>query len=313
MAKLCRVIDSPEELEAVGLTVPKAKGAVISDIAARLWPYKLVVAIWERLLQSSHLNLQTQTPVLSIKHSGHGTWNLFTERGIVETSKMVLATNAYTSHLLPSMADLIVPCLGQMSALLPSSAFSGTSRTSRSYGFVGPSTDDYLIQRPDSSSAHLMFGGGRSYGPSLGISSDEEVDEKVAGYLRSALPLLLSTNSSSDNEGETELKATHQWTGIMGFSRDNLPWVGEVPSSAGVFVLAGYTGHGMPNAWLCGKSVATMVLAEDVNVAVEECVKQGLPRAYLLTEERIAKARELDTVETQDSDHAFRAEVVAEA
>lgn len=317
MAKLCRVIDDAKELEAVGLQVPKAKGAVISDVAARLWPYKLVTAIWEHLLSSPHLNLQTQTPVLSITASGHGTWNLSTDRGIVETRKVVCATNAYTSFLLPSMADLIVPCRGQMSALLPGANFSGTSRTSRSYGFVGPSTDDYLIQRPDESSAHLMFGGGRSYGPSLGISSDEDVDEKVAGYLRSALPQLLSTTttttSSSDNEGETELKATHQWTGIMGFSRDNLPWVGEVPGNKGIFVVAGYTGHGMPNAWLCGKSVATMVLAEDVGGAVEECVKQGLPRAYLLTEERIAKARELDTVETQDGDHAFRAEVVAEA
>jgi glycine/D-amino acid oxidase-like deaminating enzyme len=311
MGKLCRVIDDPKELKAVGLTVPKAKGAVISDVAARLWPYKLVTTIWERLLSSpnTNLNLQTKTPVLSIKRSGHGTWNVHTDRGIVQTRKVVCATNAYTSHLLPSMADLIIPCRGQMSALLPGAKFSGTSRTTRSYGFVGPSTDDYLIQRPDESSAHLMFGGGRSYGPSLGISSDEEVDEKVAGYLRSALPLLLSSN----NEGEKELKATHQWTGIMGFSRDNLPWVGEVPSSPGVFVVAGYTGHGMPNAWLCGKNVAAMVVAEEVDAAVEECVKQGLPRAYLLTEERITRARELDTVETQDGDHAFRAEVVAEA
>jgi hypothetical protein len=119
--------------------------------------------------------------------------------------------------------------------------------------------------------------------------------------------------SGKEDEGEQELTATHQWTGIMGFSRDNLPWVGEVPGSAGLFVLAGYTGHGMPNAWLCGKSVATMVLEDDVSVAVEKVVEEGLPRAYLLNEERIEKARKLDTVEAQDEDHAFRAEVVAEA
>jgi glycine/D-amino acid oxidase-like deaminating enzyme len=309
IAKLCKVISSTEELEAVGLKVPEAKGAVVTENAARLWPYKLVTSIWERLLADSKLNLQTHTPVLSLTPSGHQ-WNIHTERGIVEAKKVVLATNAYTSHLLPQMADLIVPCRGQMSALVPGAAFSGPHRTRMNFGFVGPRMDDYLIQRPGPS-AHLMFGGGRSYGPSLGISSDEEVDDKVARYLRTALPLLLQ--SEQKEKGETELTATHQWTGIMGFSRDDLPWVGQVPNSAGLFVVAGYTGHGMPNAWLCGKGVATMVLGDDVDTAVEKCVEEGLPRAYLLTEERIEKARGLDTVEVQDGDHAYRAEEVEEA
>lgn len=312
MGKLCRVTDDAEELKAVGLAVPEAKGAVVSDVAARLWPYKLVTALWEQLLQNKHLNLQTHTPVLSINPSEHGTWTLETPRGIVSAGKVILATNAYTSYLLPSLSDLIVPCRGQMSALLPGTAFSGPHRTQRSYGFVGPHKDDYLIQRPDDKGAHLMFGGGRSFGPSLGISDDDEVDENVAKYLRANLPRLLCSTGDEQGEREAELQATHQWTGIMGFSRDNLPWVGEVPSSAGLFVLAGYTGHGMPNAWLCGKSVAAMVSAENVDAAVDKCVQQGLPRAYLLTEERMKKARELDTVEAQDEGHAFRAEVVAE-
>jgi glycine/D-amino acid oxidase-like deaminating enzyme len=293
----------------VGLKVPEAKGAVVTEAAARLWPYKLVTSIWERLLADSKLNLQTHTPVLSLTSSGHDTWNIYTERGIVEANKVVLATNAYTSHLLPQMADLIVPCRGQMSALLPGPSFSGPHRTRTNFGFVGPRMDDYLIQRPESSSssAHLMFGGGRSYGPSLGISSDEEVDDKVAKYLRTALPQLLQADA-----GEKELQATHQWTGIMGFSRDDLPWVGQVPGPTGLFVVAGYTGHGMPNAWLCGKSIATMALGNNVDVAVEKCVGEGLPRAYLLTKERIEMARELDSVEVQDGDHAFRAEEVVE-
>jgi glycine/D-amino acid oxidase-like deaminating enzyme len=289
--------------------VPAAKGAVITTNAARLWPYKLVTSIWERLIADSKLNLQTHTPVLSLTPSGHK-WNIHTDRGIVEAGKVVLATNAYTSHLLPQMADLIVPCRGQMSALVPGAAFSGPHRTRTNFGFVGPRMDDYLIQRPDPS-AHLMFGGGRSYGPSLGISSDEEVDDEVASYLRSALPQLLE--GGKEEKEEKELEATHQWTGIMGFSRDDLPWVGQVPNSAGLFVVAGYTGHGMPNAWLCGKSIATMVLGDNVDIAVEKCVAEGLPRAYLLTKERIEMARELDTVEVQDGDHAFRAEDLEEA
>mgnify|MGYP002477136255 FL=1 len=155
-----------------------------------------------------------------------------------------------------------------------------------------------------------MFGGGRSFGPSLGVCDDGDVDEKVASYLRTSVPQLLIPG---EGEKQGELEATHEWTGIMGFSRDNLPWVGPVPEKEGVFVVAGYTGHGMPNAWLCGKSLATMVSGEDIGTAIEKAVEGGLPTAYLLNKDRIEKARKLDTVEVQDEDHMFKAEVMAEA
>ena len=37
----------------------------------------------------------------------------------------------------------------------------------------------------------------------------------------------------------------HRWAGIMGFSPDGLPLAGPLPSSPGVLLLGGYTGHGM--------------------------------------------------------------------
>ncbi|KAI5243946.1 FAD dependent oxidoreductase [Aureobasidium subglaciale] len=258
------------------------------------------------------LKLSLRVPeakVTSLSPTDSGTWNLHTGRGNIVAKKVVLATNAYTSHLIPQMADLIVPCRGQMSALIPGSSFSGPSRTTTSFAFIGPEMDDYLVQRPEDKGAHLMFGGGRSFGPSLGTCDDEEVDANVARYLRTSLPRLLV---SGDGQGERELKAEYEWTGIMGFSRDGLPWVGAVPEHKGVFVVAGYTGHGMPNAWLCGKSVATMVIGDDMDAAMEKATDEGLPRAYLLNEERIARARKLETVEVQDEDHMFKAEVVAQ-
>lgn len=30
----------------------------------------------------------------------------------------------------------------------------------------------------------------------------------------------------------------------MGFSRDEHPWVGQVPDKSGLYISAGYTGHG---------------------------------------------------------------------
>lgn len=34
------------------------------------------------------------------------------------------------------------------------------------------------------------------------------------------------------------------WSGIMGFTADDQPFIGELPGCTGQFVAAGYTGHG---------------------------------------------------------------------
>ncbi len=83
----------------------------------------------------------------------------------------------------------------------------------------------------------------------------------------------------------------------MGFSRDELPWVGELPNKPNLYMAAGFTGHGMPNTWLCGKAVAGMVQNKSVRDVVKDI---GLPKAYLITGRRIQKAMGLEDVEVRD-------------
>ncbi|KAK5015237.1 hypothetical protein LTR16_003456 [Cryomyces antarcticus] len=431
LAALLTVVRDRPTLER--LRVPNAVGAVVSQPAARLWPYKLVARVLGDLLtapaatdSTPSFNLQTQTPVTWLAaiplsssapaasvpaSSSRATpapaprWELQTPRGSLRARSVILATNAYTSHLLPAFADLIVPVRGQMSALLPpkrpiSSPLRGLRH---SYGFLGAQpgqhdylverdenedeeTEDYLIQRSETPQAdeggddsggkgeegggvglsgiprpgngtapgggELLFGGGRSEGPSIGLCDDGVVDERVARYLRRALPRLMGaeaggpgTGTERTQEGTEELEATHEWTGIMGYSRDGLPWVGAVPASLapplpvpsspplptstsppntnspptatnthelkpdersamadGLYISAGYTGHGMPNAWLCGKAVVRMLLAADASVGntrakdrvgdgAGEEMDDALPPAYAVTEERARRAR----------------------
>lgn len=317
LAQHMRLVVDPVELSL--LRVPTATGAVVTDVAARLWPYKFVSHMLEKLLTLDKLpgtfNLQTHTPVTGLEAcSSEGGWSVRTARGDVVAKRVVVATNAYTSFLLDEYGDLIVPVRGQMSALLPPAQLAEANRLQDSYGFLGPAQDDYLVQRErgprGGGSEQLLYGGGRCHGFSVGVCDDETLDPETARYLRGALNTLLGVDETSDAE---ELKATHEWTGIMGFSRDDKPFVGPVPGREGVFVSAGYTGHGMPNAWLCAKSCATMVMStmhgasgeEAVDAAVEEC---GLPRSYLPTEERMAKARKDLTVGERDRLNGFKAE-----
>ena len=322
LGKLMKFVTDKQELAAYHH--PKALAAVVTDIAARVWPYKLVARVLEDLLVSSSegkldgtFNLQTLTPATSLSSTSDGKWEIQTDRGTITTHKVALATNAYTSHLLPSFTDLIVPCRGQMSALKPLASIAGPKRLQTSMGFEGDGLDDYLIQRPNEKGGHLMFGGGRTFGKSVGVTDDSTIDEKTAAYLRRELIDAFELPERSSPGDKVEMQAVAQWTGVMGFSRDEVPWVGPVPEKEGVFVAAGYTGHGMPNTWLSGKAVAEMIgeslSGGDLEAAVEAARKStGLPKAYQVSVERIERALKGESVEVKDHAELSRSQRIQE-
>lgn len=254
LGKEVTVIEDEEELRKH--RVNGAPGATLTARAGSLWPYKLITFILEQLIKEGRLNLQTKTPVTKIEPCTDGTdglatgsWqNLHTPRGIIKARHVILATNGYTSHLLPEFADLIVPERGTVTALLPPA---NSERLENSYGFVGalggnPIHDDYLNQRPLSGvpnpSGHLIFGGGQVAKKlnMIGETDDSVLDEGTTKYLRESLLKLLLL--SGDTDGLKELKATHQWSGIWGTSKDHHPWVGAVPDRPGVWLVGGYSG-----------------------------------------------------------------------
>lgn len=154
------------------LRVPKAVGAIIQANAASLWPYKLVAWLLEDLITSKLLNLQTNTPATEIQKI-NDQWIIHTPRGMISTPKLLLCTNAYTSALLAHFSDLIVPVRGEMSSLIPPPSMGPASITHQplksSYVFRGNGTqsieqDDYLIQRPFSSSSSSRKGGELMFG-----------------------------------------------------------------------------------------------------------------------------------------------------
>ncbi|KAI1635131.1 FAD dependent oxidoreductase [Biscogniauxia mediterranea] len=379
------------ELTLEALRVPAAEGAVVQWNAASLWPYKLVAFVLERLLllddddDNDHgsekekrgggggFNLQTNTPVTGLTRAETPsgtmttttttTWTLHTPRGTLTARQVLLATNGYTAHLLPALADLIVPTRGQVAALKPPTPPSSSSSElstapppldiGHTFYFMGEpdapyERDDYLVQRPPppAGDGELIFGGGRRHAPGrgVGVSDDSTVDEAVAWYLRGELSGMMDLSPSApeedqqggkkkSNEKEKEekeikktknkkqdLDPTHEWTGIMGYTRDGYPLVGRVPGSlggddddkeeteppasssslildtkegssssarrdvsgGGLWLCAGYSGHGMPNAALCARAVVDMMCGEP---------EIDLPPEYELTAPRAALAR----------------------
>jgi len=96
----------------------------------------------------------------------------------------------------------------------------------------------------------------------------------------------------------SDAQVSQIWTGVMGYSFDDLPHVGEVPGRDGMFVLAGWNGHGMPTAWRSGEGVARMVAR---GMAFEET---GMPRLFKTTRERIKRAQESEEGEGNILNHS---------
>lgn len=304
LAEQCRLITDEDGL--LDCRVPEAVGAVLLSSAAQCWPYKLVSWVLEKLLEGKQsdaepkragqlFNLQTKTPVMHLQKSGES-WIVHTARGQIAASHVLLATNAHTSYLLPKLSNVIVPVRGQVCALRPPK---DSTLLTHIYAWVtdGSESDDYLIERL---SGELILGGERmtSSTAEVGISHDDEVNPVVGQHLRCALSRALDLSPSHTGKGgDSCLDAAFEWTGIMGYSKDGYPWVGRVPSSlsgavegSGLWLSAGYTGHGMPVAARCGIAVAQRITGQLNPVKI--------PAQYHITEDRILKARHLEFVGT---------------
>ncbi|KAL1297502.1 hypothetical protein AAFC00_005021 [Neodothiora populina] len=264
------------ESTAEGLSGVKGAKGCFSYPAGHLWPYKLITGILARVLARG-VNLQTHTPVSAVseQQDESGRWVVQTPRGTVRAKNIVFATNAYTSSILPQYKNKIVPVRGICSRIVvpdpaPLLSFTYTLRW-------GPVMYDYLIPRADGS---IVVGGARTaYLENLDSWYNNADDSKVIESAKSYFDGYMQRNFRGwENSGA---KTNQVWTGIMGYSSDSLPHIGKVPGKSGQFILAGFTGHGMPEIFLSAKGVAAM-LVNDTSFG-----ETGIPRLYKTTQARL--------------------------
>lgn len=302
LARQLRLVTDRSKLEDLRLGTG-AVGAVVQECAASCWPYKLVSWVLETLLGEKEeeassgkgkFNLQTGTSALHLQR-GADVWIVHTDRGQIAARDVVLATNAYTSHLLPKFSGLITPVRGQVAALVNPDDAAPIAPLDNSYVWQvredgdPAESDDYLIYRD---SGEFILGGERNTTIEAGwaTSDDDVVDPVVSRRLHAGLHKVLTGVPA-------EMKSSHEWTGIMGYSADENPWVGRVPEGlgggdSGLWVTAGYTGHGMPVAARCGIAVAEMVLGKSGHGTV------NLPPEWVISEERASAVKSMALPET---------------
>jgi glycine/D-amino acid oxidase-like deaminating enzyme len=188
-----------------------------------LQPYLLST----RIMASSGALVIENSEVRAIEQQGAKVI-LRSKRATVECAQAVLATNAYSRNLHPYFRDKVFPIRAQAYATAPSSTRLIDTPTGTEDGF------EYFRQLPD---GRFLIGGYR----------DRFIDEEV-GYGDETTPHLqagLESWVAARFPEVASLEITHRWAGIMGFTDDGLPLVGQLPDMPRVYFAVGFNGGGM--------------------------------------------------------------------
>jgi gamma-glutamylputrescine oxidase len=162
-----------------------------------------------------------------------------TALGVAET--VVVATDGATALVLPELADRVRPTRGQMLATGPLAERWYARPHYARHGW------DYWQQLPD---GRLVLGGRR----------DASIETEFTGVDRTtpAIQSQLEALASELTGGRPAI--THRWSGAWGTTPDALPLVGQLGSRPGVWVAAGFSGHGNVLGLLAGELVADAIL-----------------------------------------------------
>jgi gamma-glutamylputrescine oxidase len=146
---------------------------------------------------------------------------------------VILATNAYTSQLVPHIA--IQPTRAQMLASSPVVQRVCDMPTYSHFGYR------YWRQL---ATGEVLIGGWRD------TSTETEI-----GYAELPTPAIQAHLEAHLGRLNPAAEVTHRWAGIMGFTESGLPIVGPVAGMPNVHICAGFNGHGMGFAFMCAKQL----------------------------------------------------------
>jgi gamma-glutamylputrescine oxidase len=228
-----RLAESAQLLNEDGFEASWDGRALINPRDGEVTP-SLLVGAFARLAPSGAIREGVEVTGI---HSGNGDVLVQAHDSECRAGCVILATNAYTSQLLPQVA--IQPTRAQMLASAPVASRVCELPTYSHHGYR------YWRQL---AGGEILVGGWRDTSMDTEMGYTAEPTPGIQAHLEAQLKRLSPSAS-----------VTHQWAGIMGFTASGLPVVGPAEGMKNVYVCAGYNGHGMGFAFMSAKQlVATL-------------------------------------------------------
>ncbi|HVG75469.1 MAG TPA: FAD-dependent oxidoreductase [Thermoleophilaceae bacterium] len=223
--------DLPPALQRIGLV-----GCLTAHDCA-LHParwYRLLAAAAERAGARIYEGTRVSGPV-----AAPGEGPVITSNGLVKAASVVVAADGALPVLVPEYAGRVRSRRLHMVATAPVPPAIETMVYAR-WGF------EYLQQRLD---GRILVGGFSDVDADDSYTDSDAgsplIWERVERYLREDLGV--------------QPEITHRWAGVVGYSDDSLPYVGEVPGRDGLYVSGGYSGVGNVPGFMCGRDIADAI------------------------------------------------------
>jgi glycine/D-amino acid oxidase-like deaminating enzyme len=219
---------------------------------AQLSPPRLALA-FAQAAQRAGAQLQTNRAVLGFVRGPSGAvTGVRTEAEAISAPYIILATNAYTAGLWPSLKPVITPTRGQvlLTEALPDS-------------FPFACATDYDLQYwRQTRSGQVLFGGCRRLEAEIpfgkGTESTQTTREVQEGLQESFFSLLPRWRGIA--------KFERSWAGTMGFTPDYKPLIGRLPGHDNVLIGAGFSGNGLPLACVAARLLRELILERSTSL-----------------------------------------------
>lgn len=163
-----------------------------------------------------------------------------TELNFIKAKTVVLALNGYFPQFSGAFKNHISPRRAQMLAVLLEEEFNCPSL------HYDPPERVYWRREQEKV---LVIGGKRLLDEHGETGDFEKISAKVQkgleDYLRDQLKL--------------KYKVINRWSGIMGFTNDELPLIGKITAPCETYMIGGFSGHGMGLGFRSGKDLAELI------------------------------------------------------
>jgi gamma-glutamylputrescine oxidase len=224
-------------------------GGMYLSASAEIQPVRFVTGL-AHLAEQAGAVFYEESPVTNITIKDGGV-TLTTPRGTLHVQKLILATNAWLPEVgkmvgADWLARCITPTRGQVIATEPIDERILPCPCSAEEGY------QYWRQLPD---GRLIVGGWRNYSPETEFHTYDEtpyvgIQRRLDAFVHESLDL-------------PDVQIESRWAGIMAFTSDNLPIVGQLPGAHNCYICGGYTGHGNAFAIHCAKLVSELVMGKE--------------------------------------------------
>jgi glycine/D-amino acid oxidase-like deaminating enzyme len=171
------------------------------------------------------VNLQTRTKVTQVVKSSKvlGNWTVKSDRGDMECSQVIHATNAYSSALEPSLRGLIYPQPHMCDRIISPVAFEGSEGLTNSYGVLLPNGGLFSINPRSTTEGSVLFGGSNPGQPELERWLEAHPERGIDDSLQGFKPVTEAVRAFAESQiiGWKAEFNNDSWSGII--ARECIP------------------------------------------------------------------------------------------